>query len=117
MRQAKKGICKTDEMAEFPARYHVGRMLEMIPRFFAVQSGKKSDGSPDFGWWFENQGLDAMADMARGEFDKLRQRDESQKDCARSSIIFSIKDFLYERNKDLEDMDPINKRFFARKKL
>ena len=30
--EAKKGICKTEEMAEFPARYHVGRMMQYIPR-------------------------------------------------------------------------------------
>jgi hypothetical protein len=81
-------ILDVAEPASFKCRYHVGILEKGVPRFFCVNAGKDKDNKMDHGAWFDDDGLEVLGAMARGN--DLEKFTDKQLAMARRVIIFPI---------------------------
>lgn len=81
-------ILDVAEPASFKCRYHVGIMEKNVPRFFCINAGKAAGGGMDHGAGFDEEGLDVLGALARGQ--SLEKFTDKQVAMARRVVIFPI---------------------------
>jgi hypothetical protein len=85
-----KGIIDPNEPCAFPARYHSAVMPKHRARMFSVNIGKSTldDTVDDPGYWFQTEGITALAYLARRDADGIRRLGDRAAAMARRVIIF-----------------------------
>ena len=110
-----KSMAKVDEDGSFKARYYNATLPAGVPRIVAVNAGQRPDGGPKFDTWFLEQGLAGCAALVNDDAAAIKASSDAQQAVVRNTTVFTITDFLYEKDDKLEKKDPISSKFATRK--
>ncbi len=88
--ESRKGILRTEEIAEHKARFYNGRWPAEVARLFSSNHDKDDGGNIDVGYAFEAQLMPALAALARKDQKAIDDMSDDQIAMARSCVMCVI---------------------------
>lgn len=93
--EEEKGLLQVYEAAHLPGRYHQAIIPAGMPRTISVNLGMLPDSQvPDPGYYFETEGMPALAAMARGDLEEFRKCSDNDIAVARRCVVFVVPEGL-----------------------